>query len=137
MDPREHGEALLRALHLRLHAEDPDELASAGQRAEAKVRAAQLTNLSQQVKQGTVTIPQDPLQEDGTQSLVVFQVLRDDRAEWWSLGDLLSELYDVDSDAIGVAVERLREQCVVGVEGERFSASSCARHLDALGFICI
>jgi hypothetical protein len=83
------------------------------------------------------THPPDPLEQDGTQCLVVLQVLRDERPEWWSRGDLLSELYDVDPDAIVVALERLREQGVVQVKGERFSASSCARHLDALGFVCI
>lgn len=83
------------------------------------------------------THPPDPLQQDGTQSLIVLQVLRDERPEWWSRGDLLSELYDVAPDAIGVALERLAEQGVVNVEGERFSASPCARHLDALGFISI
>lgn len=83
------------------------------------------------------THPADPLEQDGTQCLVVLQVLRDERPEWWSRGDLLSELYDVDPDAIGVALERLREQGVVQVKGERFSASPCARHLDALGFVCI
>ncbi len=79
----------------------------------------------------------DPLEQAGTQCLVVLQVLRDDHAEWWTRAELERELYDVDPDAIGVALERLREQDVVRAKGKRFSASPCARHLDALGFICI
>lgn len=79
----------------------------------------------------------DPLQQDGTQCLVALQVLRDDHPEPCTRAELERELYDVDPSAIGVALERLRERGVMLREGERFSASPCARHLDALGFICI
>jgi len=79
----------------------------------------------------------DPLEHDGAQCLVVLQLLRDDHALRWSRGELERELYDVDSKAIGVALERLREQGVVNGDGERVWASACARHLDAMGFICI
>lgn len=79
----------------------------------------------------------DPLDQDRTQCLVVLQLLRDDHAPHWSHGELERELYDVDPESIGVALERLREQGVVYREGERVWASGCARHLDALGFICI
>jgi hypothetical protein len=79
----------------------------------------------------------DPLEQDGTQCLVVLQLLRDDHAPRWSHGELERELYDVDPKAIGVALERLLEHGVVHAEGERVWASACARHLDALGFICI
>jgi hypothetical protein len=79
----------------------------------------------------------DPLEQDGTQCLVVLQLLRDDHVLHWTRGELERELYDVDPEAIGAAVERLREQGVVHVEGERVWASPCARHLDALGFIGI
>ncbi len=79
----------------------------------------------------------DPLEQDGTQCLVVLQLLRDDRTPHWSRGELELELYDVDPRAIGVALERLREQGVVHGDGERVWASACALHLDALGFICI
>jgi hypothetical protein len=79
----------------------------------------------------------DPLEQDDTQCLVVLQLLRDDHALRWPRGELERELYDVDPEAIGVALERLREQGVVHAEGERVWASPCARHLDSLGFICI
>lgn len=78
-----------------------------------------------------------PLQECGTQCVVVLQVLRKDHESPWRRAELERELHDVDPAAIGVALERLREQGVVHLEGERVSASTCARHLDVLGFICI
>jgi hypothetical protein len=78
-----------------------------------------------------------PLEQDGVQCLVVLQLLRDDRPLRWLRGELERELYDIDPAAIGVALERLREQSVVCAEDERVWASACARHLDALGFICI
>jgi hypothetical protein len=79
----------------------------------------------------------DPLEQDGTQCVVVLQLLRDDHPEPWTRAELERELYDVDPDAIGVSLERLHERGVVLREGERFSASPCARHLDSLGFVCI
>ncbi len=79
----------------------------------------------------------DPLEQDGTQYVVVLQLLRDDHALHWSRGELRRALDDIDPEAIGVALERLREQGVLHAEGERVWASACARHLDALGFICI
>jgi hypothetical protein len=79
----------------------------------------------------------DPLEQEGTQCLVVLQLLRNDHALRWTRGELERELYDVDPKAIGVALERLREQGVVHGDGERVWASACARHLDAMGFICI
>ncbi len=79
----------------------------------------------------------DPLEQEGTQCLVVLQLLRNDHALHWTRGELERELYDVDPKAIGVALKRLREQGVVHGNGERVWASACARHLDAMGFICI
>jgi hypothetical protein len=79
----------------------------------------------------------DPLEQGGTQCLVVLQLLRDDHSLRWPRGELERELYDVDPEAIGVALERLCAQGVVHAEGEHVWASACARHLDALGFICI
>lgn len=79
----------------------------------------------------------NPLQEDGTQFVVVLQLLRGDRELRWSRQEIEHELHDVDPEAIGVALVRLEEQGVVHREGEQVWASPCARHLDALGFICI
>ncbi len=79
----------------------------------------------------------NPRQEEGTQCVVVLQVLRKDHPEAWTAAEIERELQDVDPEAIGVALERLREQGVVHREGEQLAASPCARHLDALGFVCI
>jgi hypothetical protein len=83
------------------------------------------------------TDPTYPLQEDGTQCVVVLQVLRDDHPQPWTLAEIEDELADVDPDAIAVALDRLAEQGVVVREDGRFAASPCARHLDDLGFVCI
>lgn len=79
----------------------------------------------------------DPLEEDGTQHMVVLQLLRNDRETRWTRGELECKLHDVDPVAIGVALDRLREQGVVCAGDGRLRASPCARHLDALGFINI
>ncbi len=55
----------------------------------------------------------------------------------WTRAEIESVLHDVDPDAIGVALDRLNEHGVVNVEGEQVMPSACARHIDALGFICI
>jgi hypothetical protein len=81
--------------------------------------------------------PVDPFQEDGTQCVVILQILRDDHEQPWTLAEIEHALADVDPDAIVVALARLEEQGVVLREGEHISASPCAQHLDALGFICI
>jgi hypothetical protein len=79
----------------------------------------------------------NPRQEEGTQCVVVLQVLRKDHPEPWTAAEIECELHDVDPEAIGVALERLREQGVVHMGGEQLAASPCARHLDALAFVCI
>ena len=68
----------------------------------------------------------NPLQEDGTQCLVVLQVLGDDHEPRWTRVELKHELYDVDPAAITVALEHLAEQGVVRREGEQIQASACA-----------
>jgi uncharacterized protein (DUF111 family) len=79
----------------------------------------------------------NPRQEEGTQCVVVLQVLRNDHPQPWTRREIESNLADVDPDAIGIALERLHEQGVIRVIGNLIGASPCARHLDALGFICI
>ena len=81
--------------------------------------------------------PTNPRQEEGTQCVVVLQVLRSDHPQPWARPEIEHELGDVDPDAIDVALKRLAEQGVVNVEGEQITPSACARHLDTLGFICI
>lgn len=78
-----------------------------------------------------------PLQEAETQRVVVLEALRSDHPQPWTRPEIENVLGDVDPDAISVALERLNEQGVVNVEGKQITPSACARHLDALGFICI
>jgi hypothetical protein len=84
-----------------------------------------------------MTTPPNPRQEEGTQCVVVLQVLRNDHPEPWTHEEIERNLADIDPDAIGIALERLHEQGVVNIEGKQITASACARHLDALGFIGI
>jgi hypothetical protein len=79
----------------------------------------------------------DPLEQEGTQFLVLLQLLRDDHPLRWSRGELERELHEINPATIGIALERLSEHGVVLAEDERVWASTCVRHLDALGFICI
>ena len=82
--------------------------------------------------------PIDPLQEAGTQKLLVLQLLRDDHDPKWTRAEIDKKLYDIDPDAITVALQRLQEQgVVVQADGEQLAASRCAWHLDALKFISI
>jgi hypothetical protein len=81
--------------------------------------------------------PIDPLQEEGTQRLVVLQLLREDHDPKWTRVELEEELEDIAPDAITIALGRLQEQGVIHADGEQLAASPCARHLDALGFIAI
>lgn len=81
--------------------------------------------------------PIDLLQEEGTQHVIVLQLLREEHPQNWSRAELETELEDIDSDAIAVAIERLQEQGVMRVDGEQLRACACARHLDTLGFISI
>jgi hypothetical protein len=78
-----------------------------------------------------------PLQEGGTQCLVVLQILRDDHEQPWTLAEIQRELVNVDRAAVAVSIERLHEQGVLRIDGKHITASPCARHLDGLGFVCI
>jgi DNA-binding HxlR family transcriptional regulator len=69
--------------------------------------------------------------------VIVLQVLRGDHEQPWTCAELERELHDIDPDAIAVALQRLHEQGVVHTEDDQIEASPCARHLDALAFICI
>jgi hypothetical protein len=80
---------------------------------------------------------QVPPPDGGTERVVLLQLLRDDRPEWWSRGDVLSELYDVDPDAVGKAVISLAAVAVLVLDGEHVRASASARRIDVLGMIAI
>ncbi len=76
--------------------------------------------------------------EDRAKRAVVLQVLRDDHPEQWTRAELEREVPDVLPEEIESAVEDLAAEGVVTIgDDEAIRASLCARHLDALGFICI
>jgi Na+-translocating ferredoxin:NAD+ oxidoreductase RnfC subunit len=66
---------------------------------------------------------------------IVFQLLRDDLDERWSLTGLADEL-DVERSALASALERLQQHGVVA-GGDAIGAAPAARRLDALGVIAI
>jgi hypothetical protein len=78
-----------------------------------------------------------PLDEQGTQHVIVLQVLRDDHPDRWTLTELASEADHIDPAAIATALARLGDQGVVERDDEELWASPCARHIDALGLIAI
>jgi hypothetical protein len=74
---------------------------------------------------------------DISERAIVLQVLRDDNAERWTRAELEREIYDIDSETLTAAMERLRQEGVVHLSGDLVWASRCARRLDALGMVSI
>jgi hypothetical protein len=68
---------------------------------------------------------------------VVLQLLRDDHADRWGRAELERELYDVEPLAIGDALERLKAESVVYLEGEQVWVHPAVRYVDALGLVSI
>ncbi len=75
--------------------------------------------------------------EPATESIIVLQLLRGDRPEWWSRADVLRELHDIDEDAIRGSLGHLARLGLLVLDGERVRVSDGLRHVDALGLICI
>ncbi|HEY7830232.1 MAG TPA: hypothetical protein VIC06_06675 [Solirubrobacteraceae bacterium] len=75
--------------------------------------------------------------QEVAQRAVMLQVLRVDRDERWSRAELEREIYDIAPLEVGDALERLRREGLVHVEGELVLASRAAGHLDALGMFSI
>jgi len=71
------------------------------------------------------------------QRAIVLQLLRDDHPEGWTLAELERQLSDFLPAEVEAAVEDLVAEGVAIVDGEKFSASRCARHLDALELVSI
>ncbi len=68
---------------------------------------------------------------------IALHVLQDDHCEKWSRAELEAALSDVEAPTVAEALDVLREETVVQVEGELVRASRCARHLDYLGMVSI
>jgi hypothetical protein len=80
---------------------------------------------------------QDRGGEPETEHIIILQLLRDDRPEWWSRADVLRELHDIHEGAILGSLEHLGCLGLLDVDDERVRASGVLRHLDTLGFIGI
>lgn len=65
---------------------------------------------------------------------IVLELLSEDHDERWSREDLATSLC-VDRSVLDAAIERLRTDGVLLLDGEHVLASSCARRLDALELI--
>jgi hypothetical protein len=86
----------------------------------------------------TPTPNQYPDGEPATERIIVLQLLRDDRSEWWSRADVLRKLHDIDSDAVQGSLAHLERLGLLDRDGERFKASHGLRYIDnILDLICI
>jgi hypothetical protein len=79
----------------------------------------------------------DPRANDGTERVVVLELLRDDRDQRWTRAELKRELHDIDPAALDAALEHLWEMGVMCAEGDAVWASPCTQHLDTLSMICV
>lgn len=65
----------------------------------------------------------------------MLQLLREDHDEWWTRGQLRTEL-KLATDTLAQLLQELERHGVVLTAGEdRVAASPCVRHLDALDLI--
>jgi hypothetical protein len=69
------------------------------------------------------------------QRVIVLQVLRDDHPEPWTQAELEQDSTDLDPRAMREGLALLAAEGVVIVEGEKVTASPCARRLDTLEVI--
>jgi len=68
---------------------------------------------------------------------IVLMLVDEDHAVRWLRADIERELFDVVPEAIGEALERLRDGGVIELEGEEVWALSAARYLNGLGMLCV
>jgi hypothetical protein len=81
---------------------------------------------------------QFPDGEPATERIIVLQLLRNDRSEWWSRREVLRKLHDIDSDAVRGSLVHLARLGLLDRAGARFKASEGLRYVDdVLDLICI
>ena len=68
---------------------------------------------------------------------VVLQLLRDDRAECWSVAELEDELEHLVPLVLRHTLGELANYDVVVIQGRKWRASRCAQHLDRSGFVMV
>jgi hypothetical protein len=81
---------------------------------------------------------QFPDGEPATERIIVLQLLRKDRSEWWSRAEVLRKLRDIDTDAVQGSLAHLERLGLLDRNGARFKASDGLRYIDdVLDLICI
>jgi|HubBroStandDraft_6_1064221.scaffolds.fasta_scaffold25639_2 hypothetical protein len=75
---------------------------------------------------------QFPDGEPATERIIVLQLLRNDRSEWWSRTEVLRKLDDIDEDAIVGSLAHLERLGLLDRRGARFKASDGLRHVDVV-----
>jgi|HubBroStandDraft_6_1064221.scaffolds.fasta_scaffold76636_2 hypothetical protein len=81
---------------------------------------------------------QFPDGDPGTERIIVLQLLRKDRSEWWPRAEVLRKLDDIDPDAVRGSLGHLERLGLLDRQGARFKASDGLRYIDdALDLICL
>jgi DNA-binding IclR family transcriptional regulator len=81
---------------------------------------------------------QFPDGEPATERIVVLQLLRNDRSEWWSRAEVLRKLRDINPDAVRGSLAHLERLGLLDRNGARFKASDGLRYIDVvLDLICL
>ncbi len=81
---------------------------------------------------------QFPDGEPATERIIVLQLLRKGRSEWWSRTEVLRKLHDIDEDAVRGSLAHLEHLGLLDRTGARFKASDGLRYIDdVLDLICI
>ncbi len=78
----------------------------------------------------TPTPNQYPDGERETERIIVLQLLRKDRSEWWSRAEVLRKLRDIDPDAVRGSLGHLERLGLLDRDGARFKASDGLRYVD-------
>jgi hypothetical protein len=75
--------------------------------------------------------------DPATERIIVLELLRKDRSEWWPRTEVLSTLDDIDPDAVRGSLAHLERLGLLDRAGGRFKASKRLRYIDSLELICI
>jgi hypothetical protein len=78
----------------------------------------------------TPTPSQYPDGEPATERIIVLQLLRKDRSEWWSRAQVLRKLRDIDPDAVLGSLAHLERLGLFDRERSWFKASDGLRYID-------
>lgn len=74
--------------------------------------------------------PKYPDGEPATERIIVLQVLRNDRSEWWPRAEMLRRLRHIDPDAVRESLVHLERLRLLDRNGARFKACDGLRYVD-------